>query len=140
MLRSRRRASNTRVPRVDRPLPQIIRRAVESPSQRPEQSSLRARLYGRLATLQVNISAGMRGLRKTSLSSFSAEGNQTESTCSMSNSRSVGSANGNRTRILALKGLRANRCTIAPRLYLTIAFFSVYSPPASRRRSLLAML
>jgi hypothetical protein len=25
-----------------------------------------------------------------------------------------GSANGNRTRILALKGLRANRCTIAP--------------------------
>src|SRR6266850_5600792 len=26
----------------------------------------------------------------------------------------VGSANGNRTRILALKGLRANRCTIAP--------------------------
>ena len=123
MLRSRRRASNTRVPRVDRPLPQIIRRAVESPSQRPEQSSLRARLYGRLATLQVNISAGMRGLRKTSLSSFSAEGNQTESTCSMSNSRSVGSANGNRTRILALKGLRANRCTIAPRLYLTIAFF-----------------
>ena len=29
-------------------------------------------------------------------------------------SNSVGSANGNRTRILALKGLRANRCTIAP--------------------------
>src|SRR6266478_6397382 len=27
-----------------------------------------------------------------------------------------GSANGNRTRILALKGLRANRCTIAPQL------------------------
>ena len=28
---------------------------------------------------------------------------------------SVGSANGNRTRISALKGPRANRCTIAPR-------------------------
>src|SRR3989442_12283299 len=28
----------------------------------------------------------------------------------------LGSANGNRTRILALKGLRANRCTIAPHL------------------------
>jgi hypothetical protein len=29
-------------------------------------------------------------------------------------SEKIGSANGNRTRILALKGLRANRCTIAP--------------------------
>src|ERR1700724_665660 len=29
----------------------------------------------------------------------------------------VGSANGNRTRISALKGPRANRCTIAPQLW-----------------------
>jgi len=36
----------------------------------------------------------------------------------------VGSANGNRTRILALKGLRANRCTIAPHFYFTTAIFS----------------
>src|ERR1700733_13055967 len=31
--------------------------------------------------------------------------------------RRIGSANGNRTRISALKGPRANRCTIAPRGY-----------------------
>src|ERR1700675_3598439 len=39
-----------------------------------------------------------------------------------------GSANGNRTRILALKGLRANRCTIAP---LRDPYLSMQSPSNS---------
>src|SRR5258708_23233384 len=39
-----------------------------------------------------------------------------------------GSANGNRTRILALKGLRATRCTIAP---LRDLHLSMQSPPNS---------
>src|SRR6266446_4133320 len=41
-----------------------------------------------------------------------------------------GSANGNRTRILALKGLRANRCTIAPQRDL---YPTMQSPPNSRQ-------
>src|SRR6267154_5946732 len=40
-------------------------------------------------------------------------------------SQHYGSANGNRTRILALKGLRANRCTIAPHL-LRLRFYLGY--------------
>ena len=64
----------------------------------------------------------------------------------------IGSANGNRTRILALKGLRANRCTIAPpiaaaEIHRKFVFYGQsgklttrYSKVEERQRSALAVL
>src|SRR6267143_2956121 len=49
-------------------------------------------------------------------------------------SNSVGNANGNRTLILALKGLRANRCTIAPPMFQCRTHIRIRKIPGMHKR------